>query len=89
MRRIFWLAMGITVGIMVMRRLQSAANQLKPNALAERTGRGVADVGHQAKAFWADVRVAMRQREAELMEGTGLDGDLGARPEDFDPRTPQ
>lgn len=73
MRRLFWLSMGITIGVLVVRKLTSAAEAMKPNALAQRTGRGAADVVEQARLFAADVRAAMRQRETELREGAGLD----------------
>ncbi|WP_106849360.1 hypothetical protein [Blastococcus sp. Marseille-P5729] len=73
MRRIFWLSMGITIGVLVVRKLSAAADAVKPNALAERTGRGAANLADQARLFFADVRTAMRQREHELREGVGLD----------------
>lgn len=73
MRRLFWLSMGITIGVLVVRRLSAAADAMKPNALAERTGRGAADVVDAARLFAADVRSAMRQREEELRESAGLD----------------
>jgi hypothetical protein len=73
MRRLFWLSMGITIGVLLVRRLNSAAAAMKPNALAQRTGRGAADVLDQVRLFAADVRTAMQQREVELREGAGLD----------------
>lgn len=73
MRRLFWLSMGVTIGVLIVRRLNSAAAAIKPNALAQRTGRGAADVVDQARLFAADVKTAMRQREEELREGAGLD----------------
>lgn len=73
MRRLFWLSMGITIGVLVVRRLSSAAEAMKPNALAQRTGRGAADIFDQARLFATDVKSAMRQREEELRAGAGLD----------------
>lgn len=75
MRRIFWLAMGVTIGVLVVRKLSAAAEAVKPNALAQRTGRGAANLTDQARLFLADVKAAMRQREHELREGVGLDVD--------------
>jgi hypothetical protein len=78
-KRIFWLALGVTVGALVVRKLSSAAEQLTPRGLSQSL-RGLAD----ALADFADeVRDGMSTREAELAEGTGIDGKLGARPEDF------
>lgn len=73
MRRLFWLSMGITIGVLVVRRLSSAAAAVKPNALADRAGRGAANLLDQARGFSADVRASMRQREDELRESAGLD----------------
>lgn len=73
MRGLFWLAMGVTIGVLVVRKLNSAAEAMKPNAIAQRTGRGAADLADQARSFAADVRAAMHQREIELREGAGLD----------------
>jgi hypothetical protein len=78
-KRIFWLALGVTVGALVVRKLSRAAEQLTPRGLSQSL-RGLAD----ALADFADeVRDCMSTREAELAEGTGIDGKLGARPEDF------
>lgn len=78
MRRLFWLSMGVTLGVLVFRKMQETAAALRPQALAQRTGRGAADIGEQARRFAADVRSAMRQREHELREGVGLDVEPGA-----------
>ena len=79
MKRIFWLALGVTVGALVVRKLSSAAEQLTPRGLSQSL-RGLS----AALAEFADeVREGMSAREAELVEGAGIDGRLGARPEDF------
>ncbi|PRZ40630.1 hypothetical protein CLV47_11558 [Antricoccus suffuscus] len=82
MRRIFWLAMGITIGVLVVRKASKAAEQLTPNHLANRTGNVIADFGTSMKKFADDVRVSMKQREVEIREGVGFDGTLGAKAED-------
>jgi len=82
MRRIFWLAMGITIGVLVVRKASRAAEQLTPNHLANRTGSALTDFGVSLRKFADDVRESMRQREAEIREGVGFDGTLGAKAED-------
>jgi hypothetical protein len=78
-KRMFWLALGVTVGALVVRKLSSAAEQLSPKGLSQSL-RGLAD----AIADFADeVRQSASVREAELMEGANIDGRLGAKPEDF------
>ena len=79
MRRIFWLALGVTVGALVVRKLSSAAEQLSPRGLSQSL-RGLADA---IADFADDVREGMSTRENELVEGAGIDGRLGAKPEDF------
>ena len=79
MKRIFWLALGVTVGALVVRKLSRAAEQLTPRGLSQSL-RGLTD----AIADFADeVREGMSTRESELVEGAGIDGRLGAKPEDF------
>jgi hypothetical protein len=78
-RRIFWLALGVTVGALVVRKVSRAAEQLSPRGLSQSL-RGLTD----AIADFADeVREGMATRENELVEGAGIDGRLGAKPEDF------
>ena len=42
MKRMFWLALGVTVGALVVRKLSSAAEQLSPRGLSQSL-RGLAD----------------------------------------------
>ncbi len=78
--RLFWLAMGITIGALTMRKLSAAAQMLTPRAIARSFGAGLADMSESLREFTAEVRDAMHDREAELREGTGLDGRLGRVP---------
>ena len=80
MRRLFWLAMGVTIGAMVVRKLTRAAERLTPRGMAASIGEGLSDLADSIRDFGADVRSAMSEREAELRESTGLDGELGHRP---------
>jgi chromosome condensin MukBEF MukE localization factor len=77
MRRLFWLAMGVTIGALVVRKLSAAAQKLTPRGLAHSLGGGLADLSESIREFGADVRTAMHEREAELRESTGLDGASG------------
>ncbi len=77
MRRLFWLSMGVTIGALVVRKLQQAAEKLTPRSMAGSFGEALAELGQSMRGFGADVRAAMHEREAELREGAGLDGSLG------------
>lgn len=77
MRRLFWLAMGITIGALVVRKLTRAAERLTPRGLAETVTGGLAELSASIRDFSGEVRSAMIEREAQLRVGTGLDGQLG------------
>ena len=80
MRRLFWLAMGVTIGALLIRKLSKAAERLTPRAMAAGIGDGLRELADAIRDFGVDVRAAMHEREDELRAGTGLDGELGDRP---------
>ena len=65
-RRIFYIALGATVGVLVVRRLTAAAESLQPENVARRF------VG-SVQGFAKDVRVGMAEREGELRTALGVD----------------
>ncbi|HVD29557.1 MAG TPA: DUF6167 family protein [Mycobacteriales bacterium] len=79
MKRLFWLALGVTVGALAVRKLSRTAEAFTPTGMAGSL-RGLSDA---VRDFTDDVREGMSARESELLEGSGIDGRLGARPEDF------
>jgi hypothetical protein len=81
MRRLFWLAMGITIGVLVVRKLSAAAEKLTPQSIAAQLVEGLRDLADAIGDFGADVRAAAAERELELRAGTGLDAPLPARGE--------
>ena len=83
MRRLFWLALGATIGVLLVRRLTRAAESLTPRALAASVSSSLGGLTEAVREFADEVREGMAEREAELMDGTGIDGRLGARPEEF------
>ena len=79
MRRLFWLAMGITIGVLVVRKLSRAAEKLTPQGIAGQLADGLRDLAEAIGDFGADVRAAAASREEELRAGTGLDAPLPER----------
>ena len=77
MRRLFWLVMGITIGVLIVRKLSRLAERLTPRGLAGGIGSGLADLAESVRDFGADVREAMAEREAELRASSGMDGTVG------------
>ena len=78
MRRLFWLTMGITIGVLVVRKLSAAAEKLTPQSIASQLVEGLRDLADAIGDFGADVRAAAAERELELRAGTGLDAPLPA-----------
>jgi hypothetical protein len=76
MRRLFWLGMGITIGVLVVRKLSRAAERLTPTGVAGSIATALGDLADAIGDFGADVRAAMAEREVELRAGTGLDAPL-------------
>lgn len=80
MRRLFWLAMGVSIGGLLVRRLSKLAEKLTPRGMAGGIGAGLAELADALRDFTDDVRGAMRERETELRQSTGLDGELATGP---------
>ncbi|MCW2546334.1 MAG: hypothetical protein JWN96_794 [Mycobacterium sp.] len=70
-RRIFYIALGATVGILIVRRLTAAAESLQPDNVARRLAGSVQN-------FVDDVRSGMSEREVELRAALGVDDPPGA-----------
>jgi hypothetical protein len=79
-RRLFWLAMGVTIGALIVRKLSAAAQRLTPGGMADSFTAALRDLAESLRDFSTDVRAAMNERESELRAGTGLDGELGNKP---------
>lgn len=77
MRRLFWLSMGITIGVLVVRKLSRATARLTPGGIAGSLSEALADLALSVRDFITDVRETMTDREAQLRADTGLDGSLG------------
>ena len=66
MRRLFWLSMGATIGVLVVRRVERLVASLTPRSLAVRVAGRLRDLAEQMSDFAADVRQAAAEREVEL-----------------------
>ena len=72
MRRLFWVAVGATAGIIVARKVSRHAKRLSPPALVTSVGDAVVGLGDGIRAFATDVRAGMAEREADLQSALGL-----------------
>ncbi len=73
MRRLFWLALGATLGSLIFRKLSRAADKLTPQGIAASFGAGLTDLSYAIRDFADDVRSAMSAQEHALREAAGLD----------------
>ena len=72
MRRLFWMTLGATVGVLAVRRATRAVEALTPPALARSLSEAVSELAHAIGEFAVDVREGMAEREAELRADLGL-----------------
>ena len=80
MRRLFWLAMGVTIGVLVMRKLSKMAAKLTPSGMAQGLAAGLGELADALRDFGADVRDAMSEREAQLRAASGIDDEQNVTP---------
>lgn len=73
MRRLFWLALGASLGVLIFRKLSRAAERVTPQGIAGSVGAGLSELGYSLREFAADVREAMSSQEAALRAAAGLD----------------
>ena len=71
MKRLFYVTLGATAGVLIVRKLTATAERLAPSNALPAAIAGLADA---VRAFGADVRAGMAEREDELRTGLGLDG---------------
>lgn len=71
MRRLFWLTLGATAGVLVVRKITKTAHAFTPAGLADSAG----GIGDSIRYFADQVRAGMVEREAELRDALGIDSD--------------
>ncbi len=74
MRRLFWVALGATAGVLVMRKVTSTARAYTPEGVAQ----GLSGLGDGLRELAATVRESMAERDAELRLALGIDEGAGA-----------
>jgi len=67
-KRLFWLGLGVTVGVLVTRWLTRVARRFTPSGFAENLAAALHELGAAIGSFGADVRAGMAERERELNE---------------------
>ena len=72
MKRLFWVALGATAGVLVVRKITKTADNFTPDGAAERVSNGLAGIGDTIREFADDVKAAMATRDAELRDALGI-----------------
>lgn len=73
MRRMFWVALGATIGVLVVRKVSKAAQAYTPSGMAEGLSGGLSDLGEGLREMADAVREGMAERESELRYALGID----------------
>jgi hypothetical protein len=73
MRRLFWVALGATAGVLVVRKVTKTAQAYSPSGVAEGVAGGLSDLGEGLREMAKAVREGMAERETELRYALGMD----------------
>jgi hypothetical protein len=73
-RRLFYIALGATVGVLVVRKATAAASKLTPSGMAGGVTGALGGFGEALRDFGAEIRAGMAEREDDLRTQLGLDG---------------
>jgi hypothetical protein len=78
-KRLFWLGVGIAVGVVVVRAVSRTAQAFTPSGIASGVQQSAGNVFDSIRAFVDDVREGMAEREAQIKdafaEGVALSED--------------
>jgi Family of unknown function (DUF6167) len=73
MRRLFWVALGATVGVLVVRKVTKTAQAYSPSGMAQGVSGGLSDLAEGLREMAEAVRQGMVERETELRYALGID----------------
>jgi len=75
MRRLFWVALGATVGVLVVRKATKTVQAYSPSGIAQGLSGSLSDLGEGLRELAGAVREGMTERETELRYALGIDPD--------------
>ena len=73
-RRLFYIALGATAGVLVVRKLTQTAQRFTPAGMQQSVTGALGGLGDAIRDFGAEVRAGMAEREDLLRSELGLDG---------------
>ncbi|MCW3843030.1 hypothetical protein ONA70_23300 [Micromonospora yasonensis] len=68
MRRLFWLGIGLAVGVLVVRKATRTAQAYTPAGIASGLSESAGGLVESVRSFVEDVRTGMAEREQEIHE---------------------
>jgi hypothetical protein len=72
-RRLFYIALGATAGVLIVRKASQVAERFTPSGMSQGVAGALGGLGDAIRSFGDEVRMGMAEREAELRDGLGLD----------------
>jgi hypothetical protein len=72
-RRLFWVSLGATLGVLVVRKVSKAAHAYSPTGMSRGLSRGLSDLVEGLREMAEAVREGMAERESELRLAVGID----------------
>ncbi|HEU5354282.1 MAG TPA: hypothetical protein VFU65_07455 [Actinocrinis sp.] len=72
-KRVFWIALGATAGVLVVRKASKTLRKFTPSGIAEGAAGLPGSIGDAFQGFADDVRAAAAEREFELYRVLGVD----------------
>jgi hypothetical protein len=66
MKRLFWVGVGVAVGITATRKVNELTQKATPSGIGTSLGEGLRELGAGLGAFGAEVRAGMNERSEEL-----------------------
>jgi hypothetical protein len=68
MKRLFWVGVGVAVGVTATRKVNEFTQKATPAGIGTSLGEGLRELGAGLGAFGAEVRAGMTEREQELTD---------------------
>ncbi|MGH3728436.1 MAG: hypothetical protein ACRDTU_06750 [Micromonosporaceae bacterium] len=85
LKRVFWLGVGVAVGVVVVRKLSRTAEAYTPRGIAASAQESAVGLLDSVREFMQDVREGMAEREAEIHAALAENAESGGlRAEDLD-----
>jgi hypothetical protein len=81
MKRLFWVGVGVAVGVTATRKVNELTQKATPAGIGTSLGEGLRELGAGLGAFGAEVRAGMNERSEELYAMVEETTEIPVRPE--------